>query len=106
MKIRRLRVATIFASWTLCMTAIPAAHSQTTTDQTTPDSVGASKQTQKAERKADRKAHRAKERDELKDLKKHGYNQAEDEVNYPQSLQNAEKKVDADKQRVKPVKAP
>jgi hypothetical protein len=56
-----------------------------------------SKAAAKAQRKADRKAARAKKNAELKDLEKNGYQPAGDQTNYPQNLQNAEKKSAAAK---------
>jgi hypothetical protein len=52
-----------------------------------------SKTTAKAQRKADRKAARTKKNAELKDLEKNGYQPGGgDQLNYPQNLQDAEKK--------------
>jgi hypothetical protein len=53
------------------------------------------KQQAKAQRKADRKAARAKKNAELKTLEQNGYNPAVNDPNYPQNLQNAEKKANA-----------
>jgi hypothetical protein len=47
----------------------------------------------KAQRKADRKAARAKNTAELKTLEKNGYQPGADDPNYPQNIQNAEKKA-------------
>lgn len=49
----------------------------------------------KAARKADRKAARAKNRAELKKLEDNGYQPAQNDPNYPQNLQNAQKKANA-----------
>jgi hypothetical protein len=67
--------------------------------QTAASDTGAStsKQAQKAQRKADRKAARAKKNAELKDLEKNGYQPGGDQTNYPQNIQNAEKKSAAEK---------
>ena len=51
----------------------------------------------KQARKADRKARKAKAGAELKALEKNGYRPGDDQTNYPQNLQNAERKVDAQK---------
>lgn len=56
-----------------------------------------SKAAAKAQRKADRKAARAKKNAELKDLEKNGYQPGGDQTNYPQNLQDAEKKSAAEK---------
>jgi hypothetical protein len=56
-----------------------------------------SKATAKAQRKAARKAARTKKNAELKDLEKNGYQPGGDQNNYPQNLQNAEKKSAAAK---------
>ncbi|OTP75265.1 DUF4148 domain-containing protein [Caballeronia sp. M23-90] len=65
--------------------------------QTTDTAASTPKQVQKAQRKADRKAARTKKNAELKDLEKNGYNPAGDQTNYPQNIQNAEKKSAAAK---------
>jgi hypothetical protein len=49
----------------------------------------------KAKRKAERKAARAKNTAELKKLEDAGYKPAANDPNYPQNLQNAEKKAGA-----------
>jgi hypothetical protein len=55
------------------------------------------KQVQKAQRKADRKARREKKNAELKTLKQNGFNPGGDQADYPQNLQNAERKTQAQK---------
>ncbi|MEZ0602847.1 DUF4148 domain-containing protein [Paraburkholderia sp. IW21] len=49
--------------------------------------------TTKAQRKAARKQARAKKNAELKQLESNGYNPARKDPNYPQDLQNAQKKA-------------
>ncbi|MBJ9969154.1 DUF4148 domain-containing protein [Burkholderia seminalis] len=49
----------------------------------------------RAKRKAERKAARAKNTAELKKLEDAGYKPAANDPNYPQNLQNAEKKAGA-----------
>ena len=49
----------------------------------------------KAQRKAEHKAARAKNTAELKKLEDAGYKPAQNDPNYPQNLQNAQKKADA-----------
>ena len=63
--------------------------------QTAASDMGASttKQEQKAQRKAARKAARAKKNAELKELEKNGYQPGGDQTNYPQNIQNAQKKA-------------
>lgn len=53
------------------------------------------KQQAKAQRKAQRKAARAKNNTELKKLEENGYKPAQNDPNYPQNLQNAQKKANA-----------
>lgn len=53
--------------------------------------------TPKQARKAERKAARAKKNAELKDLEKNGYNPSGEQTDYPQNLQNAQRRVDAQK---------
>jgi uncharacterized protein with LGFP repeats len=55
------------------------------------------KQIQKAQRKAERKAARAKKNAELKELEKNGYQPGGDQLNYPQNIQDAQKKAAAAK---------
>jgi hypothetical protein len=93
----RKKIATlaIGASLAVCLTPPPAA-AQTASDvgATTADAQAA-KQTQKAQKKAERKARRAKKNAELSHLEKNGYNPAGSQPNYPQNLQNAEQKANA-----------
>ncbi|SAK43664.1 hypothetical protein AWB80_00642 [Caballeronia pedi] len=53
--------------------------------------------TPKQVKQAERKAARAKKNAELKELEKNGYNPAGEQTNYPQNLQNAQAKVNAQK---------
>jgi uncharacterized protein YycO len=53
--------------------------------------------TPKEVKKAQRKAARAKKNAELKQLEKNGYNPNGSQNDYPQNLQNAQKKIDAQK---------
>ncbi|WP_350029223.1 DUF4148 domain-containing protein [Caballeronia sp. AZ10_KS36] len=53
--------------------------------------------TPKQIKKAERKAARAKKNAELKDLEKNGYNPAGEQTDYPQNLQNAQRRVNAEK---------
>ncbi len=48
-------------------------------------------------RKEQRKAARAKKNAELNQLEKNGYNPSGEQTNYPQNLQNAQKRIDAQK---------
>jgi hypothetical protein len=48
-------------------------------------------------KKAQRKAARAKKNAELGALEKNGYNPSGEQNTYPQNIQNAQKKVDAQK---------
>lgn len=49
--------------------------------------------TTRAQRKAARKQARAKKNAELKNLEAHGYNPARNDPNYPNDIQNAQKKA-------------
>jgi hypothetical protein len=53
--------------------------------------------TTKEVKKAQRKQARAKKNAELGQLEKNGYNPAGEQTNYPQNLQNAQKRVEAQK---------
>jgi hypothetical protein len=61
--------------------------------QSTDTAASMPKQVQKAERKAARKAARVKKNAELKTLEQNGYQPTGDQVNYPQNIQDAEKKA-------------
>jgi hypothetical protein len=70
----------------------------------TPDTAAS---TPKQIRKAQRKAARAKNSAELKDLEKNGYQPGGDQLNYPQNIQDAQRKVDAAKAaKAVPASAP
>ncbi|GJH29108.1 DUF4148 domain-containing protein [Caballeronia novacaledonica] len=66
--------------------AIPVAHAQDTA-ASTPKQI----------KKAQRKEARAKKNAELKQLEQNGYNPAGEQTNYPQNLQNAQAKINAQK---------
>ncbi|ABE36675.1 hypothetical protein DR64_7650 [Paraburkholderia xenovorans LB400] len=53
--------------------------------------------TPKQIRKAQRKQARVRKNAELKDLEKNGYRPGEDQLNYPQNIQQAQKKVNESK---------
>jgi hypothetical protein len=53
--------------------------------------------TPKAVKKAQRKQARAQKNAELNQLEKNGYNPSGEQTNYPQNLQNAQKRIDAQK---------
>jgi hypothetical protein len=84
----RAVVAATFSTAVIAGATSPAANAQS------PDTgVSTPKQIQKAQRKADRKAARAKNSAELKSLEKNGYQPGDDQINYPQNIQDAEKKA-------------
>ncbi|WP_230955612.1 DUF4148 domain-containing protein [Burkholderia multivorans] len=56
-----------------------------------------SRQLLKAQKKAARKARRAKLNAELNQLQKNGYKPADDRINYPQNLQDAQQKANSSK---------
>lgn len=58
---------------------------------------GAVASTPKEVKKAQSKAARAKKNAELKELQKNGYQPGGDQQNYPQNIQEAQRKVDAEK---------
>lgn len=92
-KIRMAALAVVASVSFAGLAAAPAAMAQTTTDAASAPSKAAAK----AQRKADRKAARAKKNAELKDLEKNGYQPGGDQLNYPQNIQDAEKKSAAAK---------
>lgn len=68
-----------------------------TTSASSPQPVSKAEQKKqaKAQRKAERKAARAKNNAELKQLQSHGYNPSANDLNYPENLQNAQKKANS-----------
>jgi hypothetical protein len=62
---------------------------------TAKEQKAAAKKQARAQRKAERKAARAKNNAELKKLEDAGYKPANNDPNYPQNLQDAEKKAAA-----------
>jgi hypothetical protein len=57
------------------------------------ETTGTRPHTTKAERKAARKEARAKKNAELKQLEAHGYQPSRNDPNYPNDIQNAQKKA-------------
>jgi hypothetical protein len=97
---RKLTLAAAAASL-LIGTAAPA---RAKTEASAPSAAAASqppltkaeqKKQAKAQRKAERKAARAKNAAELKKLQDAGYKPAQNDPNYPQNLQDAQKKANA-----------
>ncbi|BBU33019.1 hypothetical protein BTHE68_67530 (plasmid) [Burkholderia sp. THE68] len=82
---KRIPLAAIAMS-VAALVAMPVAQAQDTA-ASTPKQV----------KKAERKAARAKKNAELKELEKNGYNPAGEQTNYPQNLQNAQAKINAQK---------
>jgi hypothetical protein len=82
-------VLAITVSFVVALLTSPVALAQPTNE------AGAS--TPKQVRKAQRKAARAKKNAELHELQKNGYNPAGAQQNYPQDLQNAERKAQSGK---------
>nr|WP_236572556.1 DUF4148 domain-containing protein [Burkholderia sp. 8Y] len=80
-----LAVIALFVAALVTLPATPA-HAQ---------DAGAS--TPKQVKKAERKAARAKKNAELGDLEKNGYNPSGEQTDYPQNLQNAQRRVNAEK---------
>jgi hypothetical protein len=96
----QIRMAAIALVVSVSVTALttPVAMAQASdTAQAADMAASTPKQVQKAQRKAERKAARAKKNAELKELEKNGYQPGGDQLNYPQNIQNAEKKSAADK---------
>jgi hypothetical protein len=69
------------------LTALPVASAFAQDAASTPKEV----------KKEQRKAARAKKNAELSQLEKNGYNPNGEQNNYPQNLQNAQRKIDAQK---------
>lgn len=88
-RVTALAAVTLISIFTL---SAPVASAQST-DMT----ASSPNQVNKAQRKAARKAVRAKKNAELKTLEQNGYHPGSDQVNYPQNIQDAEKKAAAAK---------
>jgi len=91
----RMAAMALVVSVSIAGLTAPVAMAQTASSDAAASTT--SKAAQKAQRKADRKAARAKKNAELKDLEKNGYQPGGDQTNYPQNIQNAEKKSAAEK---------
>ncbi|SAL27097.1 hypothetical protein AWB74_01177 [Caballeronia arvi] len=89
---KRTAPLAIIAMSVAALVGVPVAQAQ---DTAAPAAAAAS--TPKQVKKAERKAARAKKNAELKELEKNGYNPAGDQTNYPQNLQNAQSKINAQK---------
>ena len=72
------------------LVAMPVAQAQDT-------AAAPAASTPKQIKKAQRKEARAKKNAELKQLEQNGYNPAGEQTNYPQNLQNAQSKINAQK---------
>ncbi|SAL04158.1 hypothetical protein AWB78_06827 [Caballeronia calidae] len=86
---KRTAPPAVIAMTALCLSAfvvVPVAQAQDTA-ASTPKQV----------KKAERKAAREKKNAELKELEKNGYNPAGEQTDYPQNLQNAQSKINAQK---------
>ncbi|MGU7782133.1 hypothetical protein [Burkholderia sp. PU8-34] len=92
-------VLAVAASIGLTLVDPPVAAAQDTTQAASvPMSASSAKQIRKAQRKAARKAARAKRNAELSTLEKNGYRMTGGNQNdYPENLQNAERKAAAAK---------
>jgi hypothetical protein len=85
------------AGFAICSMSLPVV-AQTTTEQgAAMTDAQTSKQAQKAQKKAERKARHAKKNAELNQLEKNGYNPSGSQLNYPQNLQSAQQKANAQK---------
>ena len=74
---------------------MPVAFAQGSTDATTQEGAATTAKPTKAERKAARKQARAKKNAELKKLEDAGYQPSQNDPNYPDKLQAAQKKAGA-----------
>lgn len=93
----KLLVGFLAANALILSYVVPAAaqFSGASTSDSTAASAPMTKAEKKAQRKAARKQARAKNTAELKQLENNGYQPAVNAPNYPQDLQNAEKKANA-----------
>lgn len=97
----RLTLAAATAAFLIGAAAPALAQTATNAPDATAQAAAASQPLTKAEqrkqaraqRKAERKAARAKNSAELKKLEQNGYNPSVNDPNYPQNIQNAEKKA-------------
>ncbi|AMM17481.1 hypothetical protein AX768_25095 [Burkholderia sp. PAMC 28687] len=90
----RIALITLLASLGIIVGATPDSFAQSADAASAAQPM--SKQAQKAQRKADRKAVRAKNSAELGELEKNGYNPGSDHNEYPEDLQKAQSKVNAE----------
>ena len=92
------KLLVLLASGALMLSSVVPALAQSS-DSSATDSTAASASSTKAQRKAQQKAARkqarAKNTAELKKLESNGYQPSQNDPNYPQNLQNAQKKANA-----------
>nr|WP_235007999.1 DUF4148 domain-containing protein [Caballeronia humi] len=89
-----MKAACVVAAVSLAFSQFPKAFAQTAATSPAVAAEGASAAPSKAERKAARKQARAKKNAELKKLEDAGYRPgARDDANYPQDIQDAQKKA-------------
>ena len=92
------KLLVLLASGALMLSSVVPALAQSSGSSAT-DSTAASASSTKAQRKAQQKAARkqarAKNTAELKKLESNGYQPSQNDPNYPQNLQNAQKKANA-----------
>ncbi|AOJ27335.1 hypothetical protein WJ12_18890 [Burkholderia seminalis] len=97
-QIRKLALAATAAAFLFGSAAPAFAQTDAASAPAAQDAKAAKSEARKAaraKRKAERKAARAKNTAELKKLEDAGYKPAANDPNYPQNLQNAEKKAGA-----------
>jgi hypothetical protein len=97
----RTFIATLCLMFALLDTAAAFAQTSDALAATISDTSGAS--TPKQIRKAQRKAARAKKNAELKTLEKNGYQPGGDLTDYPQNLQNAERRASSNPANTAPA---
>ncbi|KVC87065.1 hypothetical protein [Burkholderia ubonensis] len=101
MRIQTRRLTLVAAAAALLIGGVPPAYAQAPASEPAAqaqDAKAAKAQARKearAKHKAERKAARAKNNAELKKLEDAGYKPAANDPNYPQNLQDAEKKAGA-----------
>jgi hypothetical protein len=97
---KRIAPLAVIAVSFAALIAMPVAQAQDT-------AAASAASTPKQIKKAQRKEARAKKNAELKQLEQNGYNPAGEQTNYPQNLQNAQAKINAQKAgKAAPASAP
>jgi predicted secreted acid phosphatase len=92
---RRIKALALGVGVACALSLATASQAQDAGDQTATAASSGTSQQSKVQKKAARKARREQKNADLNKLEKNGYNPAGNQLRYPQNVQNAEKKANA-----------